>query len=363
MNLQVLDSTLNSVAKLFNQIRAGVSFTTTNSYMDITKLTRVEPLVAVSRDLLPVTELTSNLMPVLLNMFSGYYLQSLETMTKLRDVEVLRTLDRLNPDRDETAWLLQNEDASQYVDNYKYRLPVRASIALEAKAPAEIVAEISNLSVGKLLNVELEVPNVSKDGEVDGNRTVSLHINVRLLVKPAGVDTLTYITTSSKNDGFIERFHKWRAGEIEMVQDLVLCRDLVRARKRAMLQDDSGILNEVLRRNTNAKRFGLLTRNPSMAAASSIFVISDAVATQIEKKYGGRLAKSKKVRDMVFDSTYAMILVVVDRDYETVTFYFDGSDESSTVTWSQLKSAGKDAKGPDIADIMRAMQNNTAPSF
>lgn len=366
MSLQAIDTALNTVAKLFNQLRAGVSYTTTNSYMDVNKLLRVEPLVALSRDLVPHQEVTNNLMPVLLNMFAGYYLLSINALTKMSNVEVIRILDKLNPDRDEKAWLLQNEsyNVTQYLNNYDYRLPsAKLGLSMEAKSTVEMVSEVSNLCVGKLIEAEIELPTRNDDGDVTGTTTTKLPLNVRLLVKPTGVDTMAHIGTSSKDSGLVERYHQWRAGEIDMFRDIIMCRDLVRERRRAMMNDESGVMHEILRRVSNSKKYGLLTRNPSMATMSSIFVFSEASIKEVERKLGGTMEKSKRVRDQVFDSTFAIMIAVVDRNYETVTVYTEGCNDSSTLSWSQLKQQGGQAKGPDIADIMRALQNNQAPSF
>lgn len=369
MSLQYVETALGAAAKFFNQVRAGVSYTTDNSYTSITKLTRVEPLVVCSRDIITDQELAKNVMSVLLNMFTGYYLQAVATLTKTKDIEVIRTLDKLNPDRDETAWLMANESMRTHVESaYKYRLPSAVSVSMEAKNDIEIASEVTNLCVGKLINVEICVPPTEGDaeGEAKGDgkgKTVVLPINVRMLVKPVGTDSITHLATAQAEEiGLIERYHQWRSGRISFIRDLIFCRDLIHEHRRALLQDGSGVMQEIMRRVANSKKFGLLTRNPSLATASNVFVFSETSIKEVERKLNGRMS-NPRVRAKVFENTYAMIIAVVDRNYEMVTVYVDGCSDSTDISFSQLKQLGGQSKGPDIADILKAVQNSQAPSF
>jgi len=57
-----------------------------------------------------------------------------------------------------------------------------------------------------------------------------------------------------------------------------------------------------------------------------------------------------------------MIIAVVDRDWERVSFYIRGIDAGVNVSIKDLKQPSKD-KGPDILDILKSLQAGQAPSF
>ena len=58
-----------------------------------------------------------------------------------------------------------------------------------------------------------------------------------------------------------------------------------------------------------------------------------------------------------------MVIAVVDRDYERVTFYTRGIDASTDVSVRELKAANKTKDSTDIADILKQITSGQAPSF
>lgn len=118
---------------------------------------------------------------------------------------------------------------------------------------------------------------------------------------------------------------------------------------------------EISRRVKNAKGFGILTKNPSLATASNIFIMTKAVATDIEGRIRGKLS-NPKVRDKAFKNTYAMIMCIIDTDLDRVTIYTRGQAAAADFSFREIKSAGK-GKGPDVMDIMKAMQQSAPVSF
>lgn len=365
----IVSATLTTVAKAINSIRNGFAYTRDSSLADIASLTRVEPLTIVSRDVLNA-DITSDVMNVLLNIFSGYYLQAISILTGVRDSEVIKVLDRVNPDRDLTGWLMTTESAQRQVlfqESALFALPGRSDLGkggklfTEAKDNVELVNEVSNLAVGKMLNVEIVV---SPDG-AEKVVTRKIPVNVRLAVKPvSSVSMKSIMVTNEKDTSLTERYHEWRAGSISFWRDLVLCQDLIDEYRKALHNDPTGAAAEIARRKAMNKKVGALSQNPSLAVASSIFVMSATVAKEVEQRLGGRLSKSS-IRSKLFQESTGMIIAVIDEEYERVTFYIRGIEQSTDVSFSQVsKAAGKDSgKGPDVASIMNSLKQGMAPSF
>lgn len=366
MEITSVSSALTAVANVINYIKNNI----TNVYMtkslsEVTKLTRVEPLTIVSKDLvnLPYIADVNN---ALCSLFSGYYLQAVNMLTTVNDVEVVRILDRLNPDRDETGWLLgadiANETISHLaVESYLHRLPTKASMALENQdynKTIENLNTVANLSVGKMLNVEISVP-----GENDKKKSVNIPINVRLMASLVPNATIQQLLAGRTEDtSLIERFHAWRGGRISFIKDLIFCQDLIDEFKRATIGDETGTIQEIIRRVNNSKKFGLLTKNPSLVSASNLFVISEEAAREVESKLGGKLS-NPSVRKKAFDNTYAMIIAVVDREYERVTFYTRGITASTDVSLNELKNATKNKSGIEIMDVLRSLNQGSSVAF
>jgi hypothetical protein len=128
-----------------------------------------------------------------------------------------------------------------------------------------------------------------------------------------------------------------------------------------MIGDETGTMLEIMRRVNNSKKYGLLTKNPSLVSASNLFVVTEEIARELEGKLGGRLTNFK-TREQAFENTYAMVIVVIDREWQRVTFYTRGIQSYTDLSYKELKSVGKD-KGPDIMDILKSLNTGHAPVF
>jgi hypothetical protein len=232
----------------------------------------------------------------------------------------------------------------------------------KGKDPAEVITDISNLSVGKLVNITITY-NKSVEGVKDDSASaVTIPVNFRLMVSSVPNSTIAHLLAVHQDESsLVERFHAWRSGRISFIKDLIFCQDLIDEHKRAMIGDESGTMLEIMRRVNNSKKYGVITKNPSLVSASNLFVITEEIARDLEGKLGGRLTNFK-TREQAFQNTYAMVIVVIDREWQRVTFYTRGIQSYTDMSYKELKSAGKD-KGPDIMDILKSLNTGHSPVF
>ena len=388
MSIQSIDTALQTIARLINQVKDNVtSYYSDTSLVDVTKLMRVEPLCIISRDCMSL-EYMPDISQSLLTQFCAYYLQAVNMLTRVDHIEIVKVLDRLNPDRDSTGFLLSEKLSAESMaiesavtDNYKYGLPtrhLRAALetlsrelhehAYDARDTNErIMQEAANLSVGKTLNVHINYATDTTQptegtGATPKDARATLKVSVRLLASLIPNETITTILTAKKEDMSVsERWHAYRSGRISFINDMIFCQDVIDEYKKAMLMDDTCTMQEIIRRVNNAKKFGILTKNPSLVASSNLFVISEEVARSIESELGGRLS-DPTVREKAFDSTYAMIIAVVNRDWKRVTFYTRGIASGTDVSVNELKTASKD-KGADIMETLKQFNMGMPASF
>lgn len=221
------------------------------------------------------------------------------------------------------------------------------------------IREVIDLSVGKMLNVTFGGGSTADGTEI---RSASIPISIRLMVNTmpeAGLVNL--LATGSMDNSMKERYHAWRSGRIEFIRDLIFCQDLITENKKSAMHDSTGIQSEILKRVNNAKIAGIASRDPSLNVASNLYVISEVTATALEHKVGGKLS-SASVRSKIFESGYAMIIVVIDRQWERISFYHRGISTYTTVNLRDLKVSNR-GTGPDVAEILKAYTIGTSPSL
>jgi hypothetical protein len=280
--------------------------------------------------------------------------------------------------------------ATTLSSNYKYSLPTKR-ITTEAydddyvkstgtTQDRTVLADAYNLAIGKIYNVTINetttynVPKKKgKDILYDANgdpiteeksryTPVVIPLTIRLMTSIVSIPNVVRILANKAlDDGFIERYHQWRSGRISFIKDLILCQDLIDEYKRAAIADDTHTLVEIGNRINKSKAYAAVTKDISLADASNIFILSESAVRELEVKLGGKFS-NHKVREKAFEATYAMIIGVVDREYEQVSFYIRGERLASTFTLKEIKSTAKN-DNVNVLDILKSLQTHTPVSF
>lgn len=358
-----------------NKIRDLVRFsqkTSGNSSLtDITKSTRVEPLVIVSQDCMNL-EYLPEVMQSSQSLFAGYYLQAVSLIANVKGVQAAKILDKLNPNGGGDplkGWFYGAENYKFSLPSIKNKKASLESFALEAVAESQgkdnlpmslsgndkltsTLNENVNLSIGRMFNVTLQSDETK----------LMVPISIRLLVNSVSEKSiLSMLTMMGRDTTLSERWHNWRSGGIGW-KDLIFANDLIKESKKMMQNDKDGVISEIFQRSNNAKLnsfFG--SKSLNLASASNIYVISKEIADEIEKRTGGKMSNFK-TREQMLQSGYCMILVVIDKSWERVTFYHRGISMGTTVGVKDMRAANKGG-GPDVMEIMKAYMLGNQPSF
>jgi hypothetical protein len=399
-------STLSDAVRALSELRSS------DSLISYTRSARVEPITMVDAACI-YNEMTPDVMQSLLSIFAGYYLQGWAMSATLGNISVIKQLEKFSPNRDplasglgRLAAGLESSDSSSFtlsreaLNFARNRLPrpgdrrnaslAMESVALEASPSnahiqttktiaAQLAAgaqpinhyanfdaktnpkvddikeihEVANLSVGKLIKVNLKGDN--------GN-SIDIPVAIRLLVNDVPTESLLHILSiGSKDNSFKERYHAWRSGQISLIKDLILNCDLIDEHRRTLMKDTTGLYQSIMNRSKANSLAGVITMSPSVATASNIAVVSSNTAAQLEGQIGGKLSNFS-VRQKVFEKTYLMLLAVIDADRDRVTIYHRGIPESTSLNHRELKMSNK-GSGPDVADILRAYKSGTSPQF
>ena len=388
------------------------------SLADITKIARVEPITLISSSLVGTKELY-NILHGVLNIYTGYYLQAVSILgTQIYDSRVLKILDKTNPDRDLKTFLTSGQlvyesyKEQSYVspkalstltlENAKYTLPMLKS---DAKASLEsmklndygydeddsiggtnsrnknlgtAVMQIDSfdklgMTVGKVVSVSFGTgpsgggkgknANTGNTGDnTEDNAMVTVPVIIKLDTMITQSEVITSIATANADEiTFGSRFRDALGGRINFIKDFIMCSDLITAQKRTMIKDVDGFYAQQLKRINNSKMYSVLSGNVSLAGISAIYVMSEEEEAAVQRKIGGKIS-NKTTRGIVFDNTAAMMLVVIDREWERVSIYVRDIDGFSQNSFDSFKSS-TDKQNSQIMDMMKAFTMNNPASF
>lgn len=353
---------LEMVANLPQFIAASKS----DSLVEFTDKTAVNPLVLVGSDLWRHPEM-EGMLQTATNIFAAYYLQAVAMTATIDGVNVSRRLDQFNPRRDPVNSLADTVAKLLTVstEDFQFALPSIPSLeARETRPDMKAVESIgrdtlkqmyeaNNLCVGKMIDVNLRFDD----------KTLTMPVQVRLQTRPATSRDITNLMAVSIQDrDTTARADKVSAGLLRPFLDFVCCIDLLERERTAIVNDKTGLYWDAVKTARKNSLSGWLSGKPSVATASNMYFISEEAAAQFESENRIRLTNAND-RKKLWDRTNLMILFVVNREYEQVDIYYRRKEQSSTISIKGMAKLGG-AKGPDIMEIMTALQSkNTAPTF
>lgn len=359
------------------------------SLADISKIARIEPITLISSNLSSNKELY-NILHGVLNIYAAYYLQAVQILSaQLADVRILKILDKTNPDRDLKTLLTSGYTAFENIgsssenlktlslENCKFKLPMLVSDKKDKISTEHIFDEdqanqltssINKLetfeklgsAIGKVIEVKFNVRNKENDHAKTDEVSIPVVIKLDNMIIPSEV--IDRILTANKDEITLgSRFKDAIAGRISFIKDFIMCSDLIKTQKKTMIKDPTGYYSQLLKRINNSRLYSALSGNISLAGISSIIVISEQDEQEIQKLIGGKLT-NQKTRDIVFNNTSAMCIVVIDSEWERVTVYIKDIDGFSQNSFDSFKPMS-DKGGNNIADILKAFSMNSPPSF
>ena len=351
------------------------------SLADISKIARVEPITLISSNLTGTKELY-NILHGVLNIYAAFYLQAVHILSaQLSDVRILKILDKTNPDRDMKTLLTSGYTAYESLnvktlslENCKYKLPMlgseKPSFVMESIFDEDSTNSLGNSTqkletfeklgsaVGKVMEVKFTVRQ--NDSRISDEINIPVVVKLDNMIIPAEViDKILVANADEIRLG--SRFKDAISGRIDFIKDFILCSDLIKSQKKTMIKDPTGYYNQLMKRINNSRMYSALSGNISLAGVSSIVVISEEDESFVQKQIGGKLT-NEHTREIIFNNTSAMCIVVVDKEWERVSIYVKDIDGFSQNSFDAFKSMA-DKGNNNIADIIKAFSLNNAPSF
>lgn len=335
---------------------AQVKTLNTDNLITATRDTRVEPIALIDGSIINESQI-SDILAIATKMFTGYYLRAIEMTVTLDGVSVSERLAKFNPNRSVINAVVSTasyEDPAQYPTlGTTYKVSTEGKSDPKEPSGADVsgtLKQMDNLALGMSVNVNFR----------DGDSSYKMPVNIRLIPVNCAPKLITStFEIGSVRNSFKERWHRFKAGELSLIGDLVLCNDLVDAHRRAEIKDKSGFYKETMRRRRNNTIAGLISGQPSVANSSNIMIISKRTALQIENQLEGQLSDFK-TRERAFEHTSVMIMIIVDTDWERVSIYSRSIELGTDLQYRDFKSINSKG-GTDVEDILRMYQEAAKP--
>lgn len=378
-NTSLLEDVRKIVLTYKNTVGSGTSLP------EVASLSTVRPITLVSSSLMGVKDLT-NIQYGILNFYAGYYLMVVGLLSvQLVDVNILKMLDKVNPNRDLNSLMttVGLESFVQEVSEEKLAENVRRYLAMEGlefgltseygkqiakNGYPEVSTESSGLTTRQVDSFEKQDATIGKLLELkiavgtDGQQvTIPVSINLDVMYIPSEVVS-SMVTINKESIRLGARFKDAITGRIGFIKDFLLASDLIQKQKKMLIKDPTRAYDSVLSSIENNKLYGVLSANPSLSTISAIMMISEEEENEIRKEIGGDLT-NEKTRNIVFDNTSAAIIAVVDRDWSNVRIFIRGMKNYSTIPFASFKGSSND-KGSDVLiEMVRSMSSGRMVSF
>lgn len=391
-------SSLSTLAK-------ASSFAQSDSLVDFTSGARVEPTMLFDVSLTTIPFI-SDVVATVHSLYSALYLMAINLDNDVRGVNIRSKLDKFNPDRsiiqagrefliasreDFTSGYTAALTSSQYIglpragdltrneifkitpsveakgDNYtdddyemvddgkggkkrgKLKDTWKAAIG-KTSDMNKLLTDVSNLAVGKVFEVEIG----------SGSEVARVPVRISIAPMPATPANIQDIVTVGTYDTtFRARWREIRAGRAKFWRDGIFALDRIDAYAQSAMKDKSGYLKEMQRRSGKSAAAFALTGEPSPSTASAIIMIHSDTAEKMYRESGIDLDDYKS-RQSLFERTYAMILCIVDPDWESATFYYRNMATSTKVRASEMKTSSK-GNGADVMELMKVYMSGSAP--
>lgn len=164
---------------------------------------------------------------------------------------------------------------------------------------------------------------------------------------------------------FRQRWMQASAGEISFIKDLIFGQDMRKRRRKAMKQDSTGSLRDMIERQENSLSnswLKLALVQPERQNIANTILIFEKSNFEKACSAAGLRFKDYNSRQKFFNKTFAMMLHVVDPMFNKVTSYYHGLNAVSEFTFDQIKRNSR-TENIDLMQVMKAYAQGMAPKF
>ena len=367
------------------------------SMVKIINKTIIEPVAIISKDL-KSDDITESVLDINIDIFSSFYMQvyniltgvygeaSANAMTMLSTNQtaggqtrkyLLNKYIESNEDFGNVDFFGELEDGFMYITTEARGGNPRGNPRMtpeQLKAKQEKLAErAKSLSSDKTrtrVNDDIKIANAIQK-TIDVTVVKDMNGSIVKFIIPVIIKTNIIYTdeenilnlADTKNDSkrFGSRWQDFKSTAISFT-DLIFAGDLIKKYKKNKLNDKDNLIKMVNERiaSSNAK----LLNHGYMGFEKyyNMFIIPVSTKIKLEKIVHGKI-NNTRYKEKLAEQLNALLITVVDQDYERVQIFTKDLKGSTDITFRTLKKRSNNNNNEDMSEIFKSMLQNRTPQF
>lgn len=219
----------------------------------------------------------------------------------------------------------------------------------------DLKPKVEQLPAGRLIEF--------KFGYKGGDFTVNIFLQLNPMYIPSSV--AEQFVAINFTPSIKQRYMQVQAGEISMIKDLIMGADRRKKRLKALKQDNTGTLKEMIERQENSLANSWMKLSfvqPERQNLANTILIFDKRNFDKYCSNNGLRFKDYNSRQKFMNKTFTMMVCTVDPMYNRVEMFYHGLPAVSEFTFEQIKRNEK-TESTDLMSIMKTYAQGMAPKF
>lgn len=328
----------------------------------------VEPLVVVSEDAMQNGSVTEKMVTVLLDTFTGYYLQSFNILSTVYKMDVKTIVS-----------ILATDNGYANLKSHAYKglvnsLKVESGISTSLQDLMELTNEsgIGRLPTGKtglagiqptkdgangilgngILTRNIEVKLTFKKDNETCNIVIPITIKARLL--KVTTQNILDVSNPNRSNGSLTSWLDYSAG-LASFWDFLFQNKAVEKYKEKRIKGNEFL--EIMNSRKLSATSKIITNNSMGYELNyNLILITENDRFKIEKECALNIFKERE-KDMFLNSVYALTAAVMDETYEQVTILTPNIRGISTVSYKEVKGLNNKSNN-DMTDFVKSLLVN-----
>jgi hypothetical protein len=280
---------------------------------------------------------------MMLDIFSGYYLQAFQIMTELHGLDARLAISLLN--NRNNSYISKQNYLSDLLNTESFL------ISKESDSKTKFLDnDIRSWYEQRTLEVSIDVKDSNGKSMV-----VTIPVIIRAQVLETDIKSIMNFMqpTTTHDKSFLARFREWRSGGISLM-DLIFVQDLRAEYRKNKIQDKDDMLAIINNRSKSSYAKQITSGIKGFEGLYNMLLIHESDTRELNNFIKGDVSKPKFKEDLL-KAASSILYCSLDDDYERAAFFITDTQLETVVPFKKLdKKAGK-SSSDDMIEIVKAI--------